>query len=306
MPADMKENVANILDTRLSRRDLLKTAGAAVVSAAVFGKLPDIASAKQAEPTPTYVPLPTPEVQKEQYGYEIGYENENSPFGNVTLCIEKNLFEAPTNWMHAIDLNTDPETGFPDAVDRLNNAIRLGMYRGWQSNKPESRADVTFDEWVTKLEAGDNVKFRAKGRKGTEPVPEEITIDPADPVRLVWLGLPGHALYSKYSGHSEGFTSGNGETRLEFWTNHYDVPGNGDYSGDREQYQMHKFQASEFLGFALTIMSVPELQEQKSITAEQEQKYLVDPDGRMAEFRKLFFTLNSEGTNVANHIFNVS
>lgn len=317
MSVNSIETGSNILDAKLSRRKFLGLAVAGGLAAALEPRLasaaPEPTSAEQPdlstqEVQKTQVPLPTPEVQKEQYGYEI--EWENGPFGNVTLCIEKNLFEAETNWMHGIDLNTDPETGYPDAADRVNNAIRLGMYRAWQSNKPETRDDVTLEEFNAKVEAGDNVKFKAKGRKGTEPVPEDITINPADPVRLVWLGMPGFAMHDKYGGHSEGFTSNNNETRLEFWTEHYDVPGNGDYGGDAEQYQFHKIQASQYLNLALTIMSVPELQDEGSITPEQEQKYLMADDSIGAELWKLLFTPNPEGANtpnfVANYIFNVS
>ncbi|MBI4080811.1 MAG: hypothetical protein HY430_03530 [Candidatus Levybacteria bacterium] len=313
MVTNTVETGTDISETKLSRRALLGLGVAAGVKA-VLGSRPALAAPEDAAPPQTglpaqeaevtQVPLPTPEQQREEYGYEI--EWENGPFGNVTLCIEKNLFEAETNWMHKIELNTDPETGFPDAQDRLNDAIRLGMYRAWQSNKPETRNDVSLEEFTDKLEAGKNMRFKAKGRKGTDPFQSEITIDPADPLRLVWLGTPGHAMYDKYGGRSEGFTSNNNETRLEFWSEHYFVPENGDYGGEQEQYQMHRTQALGSLALDLVIMSVPELQNVHSITAEQEQKYLIADDSRLAEIKKYLFTRDPESKVLTNYIFTVS
>ncbi len=296
---------------RIERRRLLGAATAAGLLAA----LPrDLARAEPAQGnvqllaassnSAQEVPRGSADEQMDAYGYEIGWED--GPIGNVTLCIERNLLEAPTNWMHKIELNTDPETGYLDASERLNAAIRFGMYRAWQSNKPDKRADVTFDEFVENLLAGKNMKFRAKGRRGLDPFPSMITINPAEPVRLVWLGTDGFGMHHKYTGLGDGFTSHNGETRLMFYNYHYFVPGNGDYGGDAERYQMHRTQAAGMLVMCLAIMAAPELQEPGFITDDLENRYITDAGSIAQELNAWLYTVNEERTDVTNWTLNVS
>jgi hypothetical protein len=303
----------NRLETPLSRRALLKGLGVAGINA-VLGSRPASAAPERVvstqtglltqEAEKTQVPLPTPEQQVKTWGYEIGWEN--GPFGKVTLCIEKDLLERPKNWLHRIDLNTDPDLGFPDAQERLNNGIRMGMYRAWQSNDLENRTAVTFEDFLSKLEAREDLSFKAKGKNGRDPFPSEITINPADPIRFVCLSSDKYSVQNKFVGERYNFSSEKGETRIEGWSTEYFVHGNGVYGGEAETLgKLHRGQLNGFLLTALLIMSNPELQVQGHYTDEQMEKfgYYSQP---ATEIRDFFQTFDFENGVVSHSILTVS
>lgn len=305
----MIENIpevgTNQPEMKLSRRALLGLGVAAGVKA-ILGPMPALAAPEHVvspqtglpsqEVEKTQVPLPTPEEQVNTYGYEIGWEN--GPFGDVTLSLEKDLFERKSNWVHTVKVDTDPTTGFPDAEDRLNNGIRFGMYRGWQSNDPEGRSGVTPEDFNDMLAAGEDLSFHVLGKKGTSITATEIDINPADPVRVVWLSDWTLAEHKKSPYSAASFMSENGETRIGYWISNFFVPGNGDYGGDAEKFFMHKDQLAGSLASALIMMGHPDLQAPGIITPELDEKYKYSsqPATEMRDFFLSFDLSNPANT----------
>lgn len=303
----------NRLETPISRRTVVKSAIAMGINA-VLGSRPALAEPEHVvstqtglpaqEAEKTQVPLPTPERQVKIWGYEIGWEN--GPFGKVTLCIEKDLLERPENWLHRIDLNTDPDLGFPDAEERLNNGIRMGLYRAWQSNDLENRTAVTFEDFLSKLEAGEDLSFKAKGKNGRDPFPSEITINPADPIRFVCLGSDRYAVQKLFVGQGCNFSSEKGETRIEGWAETYYVHGNGAYGGEAEEKgKFDRNQLVGFLGSALLLMGNPELQDPNLSTDDLMGKYGYYSQP-VTEIRDFFQTFDFENGVVSRSILAVS
>lgn len=140
--------------------------------------------------TPTVEATPTKEPAKvEKSPYEFGFSQK---VGDVTVQITKQTQErtecpdpesaiksakmVPCNPTHEIVVNKDV---FPDAEERIEEVFKKGIYYAWQ-RADQSRTGVTYEEYLQRVDNGEDMSIKARGFQGSSFLPTEITISPTD------------------------------------------------------------------------------------------------------------------------------
>lgn len=142
------------------------------------------------KPQPTMEATPTVEQKKvESSPFEFGFSKK---VGDVTVQITKKTQErtecpdpnsaiksanmVPCNPTHEIVVNRDI---FPDADERTREVFQKGIYFAWQ-HADQSRAGVSFDEYLQRVQKGEDMSIKARGFQGASFLPTDITITPTD------------------------------------------------------------------------------------------------------------------------------
>lgn len=144
------------------------------------------------------------------------------------------------------------------------------------------------------LEAGEDLRFTVTGSRGTDPFSQETTIDPSDPVIVVYLATVGITTYMPTNRHGYGMRSYKGRTYIETYISHYAVIGNG-AGAEGDPFESYKTIFAGQIGTALGLFSSRALQENAGFLSpelfaywtqlgNEIQRYVTDilPDGRYA------------------------
>ncbi len=163
---------------------------------------PTVTETPSVTPTPE-TPTPTETPVESELPYEIGWE---MTVGNVTLAVTKDMQERTEceslygngkveacKAMSEFYLNTED---YPDASERLQEAVRLGLYTAWinqgQEGSVDDRKETSFEQFKEELTNGEgkDFSFFVTGLRNVngKNVSGLIKIDPRnDRIGFVWL-----------------------------------------------------------------------------------------------------------------------
>lgn len=210
---------------------------------------------------------PTPTVEKERLPYELGWESPM--YGNVSFGIQKEAMEerdvpnpnvgmkgstVKAPGIHSITLNKEGSEGFPDAEQRLNDAVLFGQYKGLQTANPETK-NMTFEEYKTKVANGEDLSFTIKGFAGKSFLLSDITIDPRESVQFVYVAEPIAQLHP-FDGYSFGYRKVGKTLHIEI----YDWQDTNYSNNDPAKGIPSKYSATSGMSWALGILSEESVQ----------------------------------------------
>ena len=109
------------------------------------------------------------------------------------------------------------------ADERLNTCKLWCYYLGWQQDNP-SRSNVTFDQYLAKLQGGEYLGFYVMGKTEGQQTDtlQKLKVDPTKPLELVFVGTPrgsenGEPYLTMYRGWGERvgvYVLSNGNLRI--------------------------------------------------------------------------------------------
>lgn len=133
---------------------------------------------------PEIQPQPTPEVSR---GYKEEHSAEVLGFTvRYTLELDPSVMERQTRPVSRVYLNT---IDFPDAEQRVAEAIMRAHWHAWQADSPGERNGISFEDFMTRLKNGEDLTYyiAAVPYGATSVIPQNhVPINPAAPAELAW------------------------------------------------------------------------------------------------------------------------
>lgn len=133
---------------------------------------------------PEAQPQPTPEVTR---GYKEEHSAEVLGFTvRYTLELDPSVMERQTRPVSRVYLNT---IDFPDAEQRVAEAIMRAHWHAWQADNPGERNGVSFEDFMTRLKNGEDLTYyiAAIPYGATSVIPQNhVPINPAARTEISW------------------------------------------------------------------------------------------------------------------------